>query len=587
MSYDATVLADGPFCYLDGTFISGQLIDVVNGLNFDYVGTPGIGLPGQIPGNGAIDTTNGYFEHPNGIFTDQFGGNSVDEWTLEAWVQVPAGFDPAGSGIITEDYGDHGDFNVAYFLGTGGNNGSSEWQAGQYYGGWYWTAQGAWPDLSRGDWHHVVGTNNLTDGYSLYFDGVLVNSSLGYRVTPPMNDLWTYLGRRHDTGQPNDQWPGLIDRPAIYDFALTASQVAAHYAAGTSTGTTVSPSSIGSSEAWGSSTVTRGPVDVALSGIGSSEAWGTASVVPGAISAAPSGIGSSEAWGASIVSAGAALIVPAGVASSEAWGTAQLQPGPVTAQPAGIGSSETWGATQAQPGPVAVSPTGIGSSQAWGTQTVVPAGNSLFPAGIVSSEGWGSVAVVPAPVNVQPAGIGTSEVWGATSVVLAVNLAGAGIGTTEAWGQPALGSLYPIPLAGIGSSEAWGAAQVTTGPVAVQPAGIPSSATWGQAVLDASVTVLAAGWGTAEQWGQPDLRLLAGLFSIPGSETWGAAALVVGPVTVLAAGIAPSEQWGGPLVTTGYRVIQAGHFTRSAPGHSGDAPGRFILGGGPARPVLD
>ncbi len=87
--------------------------------------------------------------------------------------------------------------------------------------------------LNNGGWHHVVATQNSTDGMKLYIDGALVgtNSQTGAQV---FDGYWRVGG---DT-----QWGccsaflnGSIDDVAVYQSVLTATQVANHFNAGNGT----------------------------------------------------------------------------------------------------------------------------------------------------------------------------------------------------------------------------------------------------------------------------------------------------------------------------------------------------------------
>lgn len=100
---------------------------------------------------------------------------------------------------------------------------------------------------------------------------------------------------------------------------------------------TVSPTAIASAEAFGSPTVTPGPVTVSPTGIASAEAFGTPTVSQDAQTIEPSGIASAEAFGSPTVTPGPVTVSPAGIASGEAFGTptvsaAGSHPPPITGQ---------------------------------------------------------------------------------------------------------------------------------------------------------------------------------------------------------------------------------------------------------------
>ena len=91
---------------------------------------------------------------------------------------------------------------------------------------------------ANGDWYHVVGTYNGSNEMSLYVNGVLANTSTNVNVGPGAgpsgNVYFGTLGPDPAGGGWNwaNDYKGLLDEVAIYNgVALSAAQVAAHYAA--------------------------------------------------------------------------------------------------------------------------------------------------------------------------------------------------------------------------------------------------------------------------------------------------------------------------------------------------------------------
>jgi hypothetical protein len=324
----------------------------------------------------------------------------------------------------------------------------------------------------------------------------------------------------------------------------------------------VSAQSIPSSESWGSSSVQPGPVNVSAQSIPSSESWGSQTAAPGPVNVSATSIGTSEAWGTASVTAGGASVALSAIGSSETWGGQALTPGPVNAAPSSIPSSESWGSQTVQPGPVSLALTGIGSSESWGA-TTVQAEPRLDPSSIGTSESWGTALISLGGVSLAPAGIGSSETWGATLVQA----------------EPRLDP------SSIGSSESWGNAALVPGPVTVAATGIPTSESWGALVAAPFVNVSPSSILTSESWGLQVARIALALPGIPSSESWGTFTVAVGAVTLQPGTIGSSEDWGVSLITTGFRVVQAGHFDPAWAGREEAPPGRFTLSG--ARPVID
>ncbi|KOU59251.1 fibronectin [Streptomyces sp. MMG1533] len=89
--------------------------------------------------------------------------------------------------------------------------------------------------FNNGAWHHVVATQG-SDGIKLYVDGTLRASNFTVTGSEQASGFWRVGGDNLDnwTSRPSSRfYTGLIDEVAVYGKVLTASQVAAHYAAGT------------------------------------------------------------------------------------------------------------------------------------------------------------------------------------------------------------------------------------------------------------------------------------------------------------------------------------------------------------------
>jgi hypothetical protein len=82
--------------------------------------------------------------------------------------------------------------------------------------------------LNDGQWHHVVVTREQGVGKSLYVDGVL--EAMGSTNNSPLgaNRNINIGGNTID----HRYYKGLIDEVALYSYALSSSQVLAHYTAG-------------------------------------------------------------------------------------------------------------------------------------------------------------------------------------------------------------------------------------------------------------------------------------------------------------------------------------------------------------------
>tara|TARA_R110002020_G_scaffold214865_6_gene422051 strand:- start:2888 stop:8005 length:5118 start_codon:yes stop_codon:yes gene_type:complete len=121
-----------------------------------------------------------------------------------------------------------------------------------------------------GAWHHVVTTMGA-DGMKLYVDGELVGSRAEVTYGRTYNGYWRVGGDQLSSwsSRPSsDYFAGTIDEVAVYRAPLTATEVQAHYVAGT-TGTTVNQPPAAAF----TSAVTD--LSVAVDGRGSSDVDGT------------------------------------------------------------------------------------------------------------------------------------------------------------------------------------------------------------------------------------------------------------------------------------------------------------------------
>jgi hypothetical protein len=294
------------------------------------------------------------------------------------------------------------------------------------------------------------------------------------------------------------------------------------------------PSPITSSEAFGSDTITTGPVSVAPTAIGSAEAFGADTISPGPVTVTPVAIASAGVFGAGGVSTGPVSVLPAGIGSAEAFGVDVISTGPVSVLPVAIGSLEAFGVDIISTGPVSILPVAIASAEGFGTASFAVGPVNLLPVAIGSAEAFGVAIITPGPTSVLPVAIGSAEIFGAPVVSAGgILLSPVGIASAQAFGsltvQPGAVTLLPV---GIGSLEAIGALGITPGSVSLLPLGIGTTESIGNPIITSTGAIVApSGIITREGFGIPSL--LTGsvhlfVVAIPTQEAFGNLHLTIG-----------------------------------------------------------
>lgn len=217
-AYAATVLADSPVGYWRLGESSGTAADNAEGTaarDGTYVNTPTLGATGALTGDAdtAIGPLNGTSQCVE--IADQAAFDLGDVFSLEAWVS--RGATGAAHVIISKS-------TNAYALALDTNGTIMLSKVSETF----LQTTGV---LGTG-WHHVVGTKNGATA-AIYVDGSPASTGAYSAQTCADNALPLLIGADNDNGQ---FFNGSIDEVAVYATALTSTQVAAHYAAGTGGG---------------------------------------------------------------------------------------------------------------------------------------------------------------------------------------------------------------------------------------------------------------------------------------------------------------------------------------------------------------
>jgi hypothetical protein len=221
-NYRAAVLADHPVSYwrLDDT--TGTVAHDQQGVNDAMItGSVTLGQPGPMAGDSSMEISDAYITPgtPESL-------NPTGEFTIELWARysdTDANTCKAYPfGELCGLYGRGGYGPSVYVEGTTGGVGS-----------FVYTSTGSVSvstpsSLADGTWHYIVITRSPTT-LSEYIDGTLIDSA----SAPSPNN--TADPGRHTTianGECGCQpFAGNESEVAFYDYALSAAQVAAHYAA--------------------------------------------------------------------------------------------------------------------------------------------------------------------------------------------------------------------------------------------------------------------------------------------------------------------------------------------------------------------
>ena len=238
-SYRDYVLSLKPVAYwrLDessGTTANDLSANHYNGI---YSGGYTLGASGALSGSGDSDTAV-LFDGSSG----QAGGISLPpaallDWTEIAWVKTTN----TSAGVIFTNR--QGSGNASLTLDIGYEGGSGKGDGFTYFtldsNGCEYGAVGT-SNVADGNWHQVAGVRQNVSGnevYSVYVDGVLQSSNNTSVNSGCMNtsatstDSWV-IGYGQSWGS---YFNGLIDEVAVFNYALSTTQISNLYLAGTTT----------------------------------------------------------------------------------------------------------------------------------------------------------------------------------------------------------------------------------------------------------------------------------------------------------------------------------------------------------------
>ena len=221
--YSAAVLADNPISYWRLNDTSGTTaVDQTGNDNGGVVGGVTLGQPGPVPGDGAMtfDGSTGYVD---------LGTNSnlyPQQWTVEAWFKASsesqACCEGAGRIYRNRHYGQWLDANASGYVQGDGCTNAANCQPVHSPGTGY----------LDGGWHYTAVTHDSA-GFELYVDGAQVATMAAPAGTFYSQSDGIALARDGSCGC--SYFAGSLAEVAVYGSSVSASRVAAHYAAATCT----------------------------------------------------------------------------------------------------------------------------------------------------------------------------------------------------------------------------------------------------------------------------------------------------------------------------------------------------------------
>lgn len=232
--YQDYVLSDGPLAYYrlgesTGAGVatnSGSLGSAANGI---YSNTAnGVSGP-QAPTFIGMEYTNPAASF-NGVSSyialgNPAGLNFTGQITLEAWVK-PFVSQNALADIIAHGVNAADNAEVQLRITDNARYEVGSWDGTSAHGVTF-----PIPSEDRGTWVHLAGTHDGTN-WNLYRNGVRVAYTSDATGALLISDAGWAIGGRGWNGAPDRLFTGDLDEVAIYNYALSPSQVAAHYFAG-------------------------------------------------------------------------------------------------------------------------------------------------------------------------------------------------------------------------------------------------------------------------------------------------------------------------------------------------------------------
>lgn len=223
-NYDTVVLSDSPVGYWKLSDISGtSAADSSTNNNsgtyaggYIFLGSAG---PSNLNGGVILDGTSGI------ITVNSIAAYNLTSWSAEGWIILSSAPGNINSYILVERW-TGGSNPINYSIGVNIDATAAGMAQTGYYTGSAWvTAKG--PVLQVGILYQIVGTYDGTT-LKLYVNGAMVSSITSSSHVTSNDGLIIGAGNQASTSF----FPGTISSISLYNTALSASRVKAHYLAG-------------------------------------------------------------------------------------------------------------------------------------------------------------------------------------------------------------------------------------------------------------------------------------------------------------------------------------------------------------------
>jgi glucose/arabinose dehydrogenase len=224
-TYRSVVMADSPVAYWRlGEASGATAVDSRGNSSGTYVASPTLAVAGAITGDSDTAVTfNGSTQKVTVADSTPFRAVGAASFSVEVWFKhTPgAGFQLLATSLSGVDDG-WAMYSQADVFGWGRQPTSGADAYADHAGA-----------VSAGIWHHAVGTFDGTN-LRLYLDGALAAGPTASGGSLPSDSAFMIASETVATG--TNWFNGTLDEVAFYNYALSATRVAAHYTAGTTGG---------------------------------------------------------------------------------------------------------------------------------------------------------------------------------------------------------------------------------------------------------------------------------------------------------------------------------------------------------------